>query len=143
MIGETSRARNPAGRAGVFANLVALANALAGFIESRLALIANESKAALVQILVLVGCVVGALIFFSLGYVFLIASAVVSLAQMAQVSWVWIALGAAGAHFLLAFIFLLVARNRMSANPFPETAAELRKDRAWLRDLNDTSRPTN
>jgi uncharacterized membrane protein YqjE len=143
MAGETMRARGAAGRGGFFNNLLALFNALALFAESRLSLLAKESKAALVQMLVLVACLVAALMFFAFGYIFLIASLVVEIARVAQVPWLWIALGAAGLHFLFALICLLIAQTRISKPPFPELSAELKKDREWLKSLDQTSGPTN
>ena len=95
MTGETSRSRYPAGRGGLFTNLLALANALAIFIESRLALFAKESKSALTQLLMLAACLIAALLLFALGYIFLVATAIVGIARVAQISWEWTALGAA------------------------------------------------
>lgn len=143
MISETPRSRNPAGHAGLLENLFALASALAEFLESRLALVAQESKAALVQLLVLAGCLILALILFAFGYGFLVASAVAGLAQVIQVSWLWIALAVAGVHFVIALILLLVARNQMTKPLFRATASELKKDREWLKNLDETSRSTS
>jgi small-conductance mechanosensitive channel len=89
MISETTRSRNPAGHAGLLQNLLALTSALADFFESRFALLAEESKAAFVQVLVLASYLVLALILCAFGYVFLIASAVVALAHLAGISWLW------------------------------------------------------
>ena len=91
MISETTRSRNPAGHAGLLENLLALASALTEFFEGRFALFAQESKAALVQLLVLAACLILALVLCVLGYVFLIVSAVVGLAHLAGISWVWTA----------------------------------------------------
>lgn len=143
MAGETTRFRNPAGRAGLLSNLLAFVNALAGFLESRIALLAKESKAALAQLLALVACFVAALVFFVFGYVFLVASAILAIARMTQMSWVTIALAAGGVHFLLALICVLIARRKMTKPPFREFSAELKKDREWLKTLDDTSRPRN
>jgi uncharacterized membrane protein YqjE len=141
MAGETMRARNPAGHAGLFNNLLALVNALTAFLESRFALFAKESKGALVQLLVLAACLIAALMFFSLGYLFLIGSVVVAVARATQVSWIMVAFGAAGVHFLLALVALIIARSRAVKAPFRELSAELKKDREWLRNLDQTSRP--
>ena len=138
-----TRFRNPAGRAGFFDNLLALINALASFFESRAALFAKESKAALVQLLALVAVIVAALLLFAFGYIFLVATAVVSVAGVAQVSWMWVALIAAGAHIVLAFVCLLIARGIISKAPYRETAEELKKDREWLKNLDETSHPTS
>ena len=143
MIGETTRARNPAGRAGLFTNLLALANALASFAESRLALFAKESKGALAQLLLLVACLVAAVLLFAFGYVFLVATAIVAVARATDTPGEWIALGAAVVHIVLALVCLLIARSRLTWHPFPQTAAELKKDREWLKNLDQISRPTN
>jgi len=143
MAGETMRFRNPAGHAGLLHNLVSLLNSLAGFLESRLALFATESKTALVHVLVLVGCLAVAAFLAVFGYVFLVASAVVGLAHAFQISWVKMALGAAGLHFLLAVVFVLIARSRMHKPMFEMTGTELKKDREWLKNLDKKSRSTS
>jgi uncharacterized membrane protein YqjE len=143
MISETTRSRNPAGHAGLLQNLLALTRALADFFESRFALLAEESKAALVQVLVLASYLLLALVLCAFGYVFLIASAVVSLAHLAGISWLWTALMAAGAHFIIALALLLVARSRMSKPLFRATVSELKKDREWLKNLDATDQPAS
>ena len=143
MAGDTMRFRNPAGHAGLLHNLLAVVNDLAGFLESRLGLFAKESKTALVQVLVLVACLAGAAVLALFGYVFLIASALVGIAHALQVSWVWITLAAAGLHFILALVCVLIARSRMKQSMFGATAAELKKDREWLKNLDKQDRSTN
>jgi uncharacterized membrane protein YqjE len=143
MISEIARSRNPAGHTGLLENLLALASALTEFFESRFALAAQESKAALVQLLVLAACLVLAGFLSLLGYVFLVSSAIVGLANLAGVSWLWIALAAAGVHFLIALMLLLVARSRVTKPVFRATLAELKKDREWLKTLDTTDRPTS
>jgi uncharacterized membrane protein YqjE len=143
MISESSRSRNPAGHAGLLQNLIALASALAEFFESRFALLARESKAAAVQLLILVGCLAMAVFLCALGYVFLITGAVVGLAHLVGVSWPWIALAAAALHFIIALVLLLIARSRITKPFFRATLAELKKDREWLRSLDATNQSTN
>jgi len=124
-------------------NLVALTSALADFFESRFALLAEESKAALLQIVILVACLVLALVLCVFGYVFLIVTAVAGVARFAGISWLWIALAAAGAHFIIALGLLLVARTRMSKPLFRATVSELKKDREWLKSLDATDQPVS
>ena len=143
MISETTRSRNPAGHTGLLQNLVALTSALADFFESRFALLAEESKAALLQIVILVACLVLALVLCVFGYVFLIVTAVAGVARFAGISWLWIALAAAGAHFIIALGLLLVARTRMSKPLFRATVSELKKDREWLKSLDATDQPVS
>ena len=143
MINESPRSRNPAGHAGLLENLLALVNALAAFFESRFALLAEESKSAAVQLLILAGCLIFALLLCALGYVFLITGAVVGLAHLAGISWPWIALAAAALHFIIALILLVIARSRITKPFFRATLAELKKDREWLKHLDATNQSTS
>ena len=120
---------------GFIGSLVALAAAIAEFFESRAALFATESKAALLQFVLIAVCLVAALLFFAFGYVFLLATAVVAVAHLANVSWLWTALAAAGLHILIALILLLIALTWIKRPVFRATAAELKKDREWLKNL--------
>ena len=143
MMSESTRSRNPAGHAGLLENLLALLNALAEFFESRFALLAEESKGAAVQLLILVGSVIFALLLCALGYVFLITGAVVGLAHLIGISWPWIALAAAVVHFIVALVLLLVARSRVTKPLFRATLTELKKDREWLKHLDATNQSTS
>ena len=140
---QTLRSRDRAGHGGLIGTLLALATDFAALAESRLALFARESKSALVQLIVLAACLVGAILFVSLGYIFLVVSVVFGVASLFETSWIWIALIAAGAHFLLAIALLVVARLKMLKAPYPELSAELKKDREWLKNLDVSSRSTN
>jgi uncharacterized membrane protein YqjE len=143
MISESPRSRNPAGHAGLLENLLALASALADFFESRFALLAQESKAAAVQVLILASCLILAVVLCALGYIFLITGAVVGVAHLAGVSWPWIALAAAAVHFIIAIVLLLVAYSRITKPVFRATLAELKKDREWLKNLDATNQSTS
>jgi uncharacterized membrane protein YqjE len=143
MTSEGSRTRNPAGHSGLIENLVALASAIVEFFESRFVLLAQESKAAAVQLLIMAACLILALLLCVLGYIFLITGAVVGLAHLAGISWPWIALAAAVVHFVIALVLLLVARSRITKPLFRVTMAELRKDREWLKNLDATNQSTN
>ena len=140
MAGENSPSRSRPRSAGFIGSLVGLASALADFFESRAALFATESKAAAVQFILVAICLVSAVLFFAFGYIFLLATTVVAVAHMANVSWLWTALGAAGLHILIALIFLLVAVRGIKRPIFRETAAELKKDREWLKNLETDQR---
>ena len=143
MISESPRSRNPAGHAGLLENLLAILTALADFFESRFALAAQESKAAAVHVLILAGCLIFALLLCALGYIFLITGVVVGLAHLAGISWPWVALAAAAVHFIIALALLVVARSRITKPVFPNTRAELKKDREWLKNLDTTNQSTS
>ena len=139
MSSESPRFRNPAGRSGLLGNALALVRAVADFFESRLALAAQESKSAAMQILILIGCVVFAGALCVMGYVFLVVSAIVGLAHLAGTSWPWIALIVGLVHFIIAMVLLLVARSRITKPMFRDTVDELKKDREWLKNLNQST----
>jgi uncharacterized membrane protein YqjE len=143
MNGKTARFRNPAGRAGLMENLLALGSSLADFFESRFALFAHESKGAVVQLAVIAACLMLAVVLCLFGYIFLIASAIVGVARLAGISWLWTALAAAGAHFVTALILLAVARSRISKPVFRAASSALKEDREWLKNLNATNQPTS
>jgi uncharacterized membrane protein YqjE len=142
MADETAPSRSRPRQTGLIGSLVALASALADFFESRAALLASESKAALIQFLVAAVCLVAAVLFFAFGYIFLLASAVIAVAHMANVSWLWVALAAAGLHFVIALVFLLVAGTGIKRPIFRATMEELKRDREWLKDL-EANQPRN
>jgi uncharacterized membrane protein YqjE len=140
MAGETAPSQNRPRQTGFIGSLIALASALADFFESRTALLATESKAALVQFLVAAVCLAAAVLFFAFGYIFLLATVVVAIAHAAHASWLWVALAAAGLHFVIALIFLLIAGSGIRRPLFRATMAELKKDREWLKHL-ETNQP--
>jgi uncharacterized membrane protein YqjE len=138
MAGETMRFRNPAGHRGLLGNLFGALNALIAFFESRFELFAQESKSALVNIVILVGCIAGATLLCAVGFLFLLVGAVAGLAHALHVSWIWIAVAVALLLFVLALLCVVIARSRMKKPMFRDTASELKKDREWLRNLEKT-----
>jgi len=136
MSSDSPPSRNPAGHSGLLDNALGLLSAIVGFFEIRFALAAQESKAAALQLLILVGCVIAALALCVMGYVFLIVSAVVGVAHLLGTSWPVVALVVALVHFIIAGALLLVARSRITKPMFRDTRDELKKDREWLKTLN-------
>jgi len=136
MSSESPSSRNPAGHSGLIDNALGLLSAIVEFFEIRFSLAAEESKAAALQLLILVGCVIAALALCVMGYVFLIVSAVAGVAHLLGTSWPVVALVVALVHFIIAGALLLVARSRITKPMFPDTRDELKKDREWLKTLN-------
>ena len=131
--------RNPAGHSGLLDNALGLISAVVAFFEGRFVLLAQESKTAAVQLLILVGCVIAALALCLMGYVFLIVSAVVGLAHLLGTSWPVVALVVALLHFIIAGVLLVVARSRITKPMFRDSMDELKKDREWLKTLNQST----
>jgi uncharacterized membrane protein YqjE len=142
MAGEPMRFRNPAGHRGLLDSAFGTLNGLAAFLESRFELFAQESKSALVNVLVLVACLMGAALLVGLGFIFLLASAVAGLAQVLHISWLWVAVAIALLLFVLALLCIIIARAHMKKPMFRDTATELKKDREWLKNLGKTDRST-
>ncbi len=140
MAGENSPSQSRTRQTGFIGSLVALASTLADFFESRAALFATESKAALIQFVLVAICLMAGLLFFAFGFVFLLATVVVAVAHLAKVSWLWTALAVAGLHLFMALILLLIARSGIKRPVFRATTAELKKDREWLKNLETTNR---
>ena len=65
-----------------------------------------------------------------------------AVAHMANVSWLWVALAAAGLHFVIALIFLFVAGTGIKRPIFRATMEELKRDREWLKNL-EANQPRN
>jgi len=42
-------------------------------------------------------------------------------------------------HFIIALVLLLIARSRITKPLFRDTVDELKKDREWLRNLNQST----
>ena len=139
MISESPLSRNPAGHSGLLDNVLGLLSAVVQFFEVRFAVLAQESKSAALQLLILVGCVIAALALCVMGYVFLIVSAVVGIAHLLGTSWPVVALVVALLHFIIAGVLLLVARSRITKPMFQDTVDELKKDREWLKTLNQST----
>jgi uncharacterized membrane protein YqjE len=139
---RTFRSREPAGHGGLVGTLLALATDFASLAETRLSLFLRESRTALIQIIGLAACAIGALVLASLGYIFLVVSIIFGIAQLAGISWIWIALAAAATHFLLAVAAVVFARMKLFKAPYPQLSGELKKDHEWLKTLDVSSRPT-
>jgi len=132
MARASARVRNPAGHAGLIDNAIGLVSALFAYVETRAALLAVESKAAVLAF------ALGALIAVVFGYIFILASLIVGIAHRSGISWTWIALGAGLLHIALAVVCVLLAKARLTGRLYPETRAELKRDQQWLKSLGKT-----
>ncbi len=138
MASSSMQFRNPAGHTGLLGSLGSLASSCVRFFESRFALASKEAKAALLHIITLVACALAALVLVLTGYVFLIVFAIVGLAHLIGISWIWIALFVALLHFAGAIVCLVIARGQIKRPVFRDTAAVLKEDSEWLKNLDQT-----
>jgi uncharacterized membrane protein YqjE len=133
--------RNPAGHAGLWATLASLASALARFFETRITLASKEAKGAVAHLFGAIVCLMIALMLTLTGYVFLIVFAIVGLAHLIGVSWIWVTLVIALIHFAIALFCLVIARGQMKHPLFQETRMVLKEDSEWLKNLDQANHP--
>jgi uncharacterized membrane protein YqjE len=132
--------RNPAGHAGLRQNLKSLVASFAQFLESRFKLATRESKAAVRHLVTVAICMVIALVLSLVGFVFLMVFAIVGLAHLLGIWWLWVALGVALLHFAIALLCLVIARAQAKHPVFRDTATVLKEDTEWLKNLDQTRR---
>ena len=141
MAGRPMPFRNPAGHAGLRQNLISFAASLTQFFQTRLELAARESKAAVGHLVIIVGCGIAAAVLLLFGYIFLLVFAIVGIAHLVGISWIWIALILALLHFASALVCLVIARGQAKHPMFRDTATVLKEDTEWLKNLDRTKRP--
>lgn len=64
-------------------------------------------------------------------WVIIVAGGVGAISASTHWPWYWVTLSVGGAHLLLAFILILIAKKPAPAS-FDATLAEFKKDREWL-----------
>jgi uncharacterized membrane protein YqjE len=136
MAGRPMPFRNPAGYSGLRENLIALIASLTQFLQSRLQLAAQESKAAGKRVVTIVACAIVAAVLSLIGAIFLIVFIIVGIAHLLHVSWIWVALVVALLHFAAALLCLIIARAQVKHPLFRETKSVLKEDTEWLKNLD-------
>lgn len=124
---------------GQIYRLRALLQSLALYIEARGRLVQIELREAAsgsVGVLVFAVLMLGAILF---GWLLALPALVWLLAKSQGWPWTHVALGAAGAHLLLAFIFFLALKSRLRRfKAFEETCNQFKHDRAWFKSSADS-----
>ena len=110
------------------------------YLHARLELFSLEAKDAAGNYVKIVFLLVCALLGLVSGFIFLAASFVYLLAWLFWWHWGWVFFGLA--FFMLGFAVLsaLIAKSRFSADSFPATLAELKKDKEWLSQTKTVNR---
>lgn len=98
-----------------------------------------EAKEAGAHYGIAAGMLAGGVFVAVLGYVFLVITAVFGIAAACASphAWIWVLGGAAVLHFGGAVALVLLARQRLKADAFFHTLAELKKDQTWLMKLTN------
>lgn len=118
---------------GISAGALRLFGSITRHLQSLIALAGLEGREAL-ALYVRLAIVLGAALFFAaFGYIFVILSLAFAIAHFFHVAWLWISLGLAVLHLLLALIGGLYLKKHFRTPIFRGTAEEIRKDTAALR----------
>ena len=133
--------RNPAGHAGLRQSISSFIASLTQFVQARLQLAARESKDALRHLVTVLVCVVAALVLSLLGFVYLMVFAIVGIAHLLGVWWLWVALVVALIHFAIALFCLIIARGNLKHPLFRDTSTVLKEDTEWLKNLDQKKHP--
>ncbi len=120
---------------GIVAHLSALLGAKLEYLRARFRLAEIEGKEAGLRAAVVVALLAIAIVAVIFGYLFLVLAIVflIALAFDGGHAWIWVLLGAAVFHVLVAAILGLIAKSRLKAPFFPLSVDELKKDQEWLK----------
>jgi uncharacterized membrane protein YqjE len=135
-MGRPHPSHNPAGYGGLGEKLRAFISALLAFFETRLQVAAQDSKRAGVRVAVAIAGVLVAAVSGLFGYVTLLIFAIIGIAHLLGIWWIWIALAAALLHFAVALFGVILARAQLKGPFFHDTRSVLKEDSEWLKNLN-------
>jgi uncharacterized membrane protein YqjE len=135
-MGRPHPSHNPAGYGGLGENLRAFISALLECFETRLQVAAQDSKRAGVRVAVAIAGVLVAAVSGLFGYITLLIFAIIGIAHLLGIWWIWIALAAALLHFAVALFGVILARAQLKGPFFHDTRSVLKEDSEWLKNLN-------
>lgn len=121
---------------GLFNHAAALISAKLAYFRARIELAGIEGKEAAAHLAVIVAMGIGALVVAIFGYLFFVIALVFLIAWACGGgnAWIWVTLGTAIAHFVLAVGLASVAKIKLSRPLFPATLDEFKKDQEWLKN---------
>jgi uncharacterized membrane protein YqjE len=123
----------PDSSAGVVPELRALLGSVLQHVIGLISLAGWEGREASAHYLRLIVTLLSAVFFLLIGYLFFLLFFVFFLSHWLEVEWIWIALGIAVIHSVLAFIGLWVFIRNMSKPIFTSTFSEIKRDIEILR----------
>jgi hypothetical protein len=117
--------------------------AIPALIASRIGIFRIEAQEALSALLAKWALIAFGVLLFVCAWVLLIAGAVGWISAHYELPWYQVALGAAGVHFILAVMILMIIRAIKRPCAFPVTCQEFEKDRQWLNQLKNPPKSQN
>ena len=123
-------------------HLRALAASVAAYLAARLQLAGLESREAAGHYLKVAVLLAAAFFGVIFGYIFLWLAIVFIIHDLLHVSWIWVLLGVAVLHFLIAAAAVIIAKMKLPKAVFAATIAEFKKDQTWLNTPDQTTKPS-
>lgn len=123
----------PRGQRGFVAEMLSLWGSGGRHVHALIELAGLEGREALALYLRLAVMFLAAAFFLIFGYILVLLFVVFALALLIGVSWLWISLGLALLHLLIAFVCASHVRNHLRDPVFEATSAEVRRDFDALR----------
>lgn len=124
---ETSR--------GLLAELLSFFSSFGEHLQALAALAGMEAKEASLLYLKLLVAVIAALVLVVFGYFLFLFFAILLIASLLNVAWMWVCLGFAVLHFAVAAGCALYFKANFQSPVFTETSKELKKDFDNLKNL--------
>lgn len=135
--GEGQGASAPSG--GIVPDGLRLVGSIVRHLQSLGALAGAESRDAValyVRLAIMLGA---AVVFMGIAYFSMLFFLAFAIAALFGIAWVWITLGLALFHLLIAFLCALHVKTHFRTPVFSVTGAEIRKDLASLRNMDSSS----
>lgn len=126
---------------GFFTESIRFFGSFSRHFQALFALAGMETKEAVGLYVRLIVMLLAALLFVLLGYILLLLTVAFLIAMFTPIAWVWIALGFAVFHFLVAFLCATHVKKHFATPVFQTTSAEIRKDLALLGRNDATAQP--
>lgn len=127
--GETpGSAEQSDAKKGVIAEASRLFGSFSRHFHAFASLLGVEAKEAVVQYLRAAIALGVGLVFVAFGYIFVLLTIAFAFAKFAGVDWLWIALGFALFHLVVAGISLLYMKSNFSKPVFRATSEEIKRD---------------
>jgi len=131
----------PPKTAGILPDGLRLVGSLARHVQALVAVAGAEGRDALALYVRLAIMLVAALLFLAVAYFSILFFLAFAISTLFGVSWIWITLGLAVFHLLIALMCATHVRSHFRTPVFSVTGTEIKKDLAALRTL-DSNEPT-
>ena len=132
-IGSEWPGKGPRPSQGLLAELLNLISSMGRHVQALGALAGEEFREAAVVYLWLGALVAAAAFFLAFGYILALLFAAFLIATVFGVAWIWILLGLAVLHFLLAVFCAYYARSHWLTPVFAATRGEISRDLELMR----------